>query len=140
MLRRLFRKKPPANHLNNTEALIAFLPILESGKLKRAVGYLRKNRQDMTEIELLRDLLRNSPLVGGTGWVHPPASLLDVFIGKDTTPFDSMSASTLRTVLTLLSRHDRLTEGILLSATCQTGIMAMLLQRLKTLHEAGEIA
>lgn len=139
MLRRLFRKKSPSS-IDNIDSLLTFLPILESGKLKRAPGYRKKHNRDQPEIEQLRDVLRNSPLVGGTEWVMLPPSMLILLLREEYAPVLTMSASEIKLLLTILSRHDRLAEGILLPAICQRGLMTVTLQRLKTLHEAGEIA
>lgn len=140
MLRRLFRKPQATSKLGGAQELIAFLPILESGKLQRAVRYFRKHQKDKPEIGQLRELLGNNALIGGSDWTRMSPLMLTILVRQETKLVQQLSTQDIKTLLTIFSRHDRLADGVLLSSVCQSGLMTAALQRLKALHETGEIA
>lgn len=132
LIKRLRKKIAPTK--DPLADVLAFLPILEAGKLKKASGYYNKTGENMPEVEKLRKALLASGLVGGTEWLTYTERMQHLLTHP--AEIDSLPAAEMKILVTTLCHLDRIAETLLPYA-CQKGAMTSTVRRLKTLHEEG---
>lgn len=132
-IKRLKKKITPGKK-DPLRDVLAFLPDLEAGKLKKAMGYYNKTGENMAELEKLRKALLASGLVGGTEWLTYTDRMQFLLAQPD--KIGTLSADEMKTFVTTLCHLDRIAETLLPYA-CQQGAMTSTVRRLKTLHEEG---